>query len=420
MTATASIDSTYAWVRVFACMALTTVGSAGMYIVVVALPAFESDFAISRSGASIPYTMVMAGFAFGGIAMGRLVDRFGIVRPLALSTLGLGLSYVGAAEADSFWLFAAMHMGIGWFGCAAVFGPLIADVSKWFTRRRGLAVALCASGNYLAGATWPRPLYRMIEQMGWRHAYMVVALASVVLMLPMLLLLRRAAVGGFAVDNAGGGSAGSPAGLGLSPRALIALLCLAGLGCCTAMAMPQVHMLALCADLGLGAARGAEMLSLLLACGIVSRLAFGFICDRLGGLRTLLVGSGLQCLALLMFLPADGLVSLYVVSALFGLFQGGIVPSYAIIVREYFPEAQAGKCIGLIVFATLVGMAFGGWGSGLIFDWTASYTVAFIHGIGWNLVTIWVALFLLSRTREQVLPGARRPAAGGRAHEVLQ
>src|SRR4029077_3271314 len=189
----------------------------------------------------------------------------------------------------------------------------------------------------------------------------------------------------------------SPHSLGLSPRALQSLLIIAGLSCCVAMSMPQVHLVAYCGDLGYGAARGAQMLSLMLACGIVSRLTFGFICDRVGGLRTLLLGSGLQCVALLLFLPFDGLVSLYVISALFGLFQGGIVPSYAIIVREYFPPAEAGARVGTVIMATLFGMALGGWMSGVIFDMTGSYKAAFVNGILFNLLNVSIAGFLLRR-----------------------
>ncbi|MFN0038577.1 MAG: MFS transporter, partial [Burkholderiales bacterium] len=187
--------------------------------------------------------------------------------------------------------------------------------------------------------------------------------------------------------------------LGISPRALQGLLILAGTACCVAMSMPQVHLVAYCADLGYGPARGAEMLSLMLACGIVSRVSFGWISDRIGGLRTLLLGSSLQGVALLFFLPYDGLVSLYLIAAMFGLFQGGIVPSYAIIVREYFPPAQAGARVGAVIMATQFGMALGGWMSGAIFDWTGSYHAAFLHGIAWNLVNVACALWLLRRSR---------------------
>jgi fucose permease len=186
---------------------------------------------------------------------------------------------------------------------------------------------------------------------------------------------------------------------GLSPLAAQVLLCIAGLACCVAMSMPQVHIVALCADLGFGPARGAEMLALMLGCGIVSRLVSGYVCDHIGGLRTLLLGSVLQGAALVLFLPADGLVSLYLVSALFGLFQGGIVPSYAIIVREHFPPGEAGARVGAVLMFTLFGMALGGWMSGKIFDLTGSYSAAFANGIAWNVLNLAIASTLLWRAR---------------------
>ena len=313
MSKTAAVDSNYAWARLLACLAMTTVGSAGMYVVMVALPAFQSEFGISRAGASLPFTMVMLGFGIGGIINGKLVDRYGVARPVAFSIVALGLSYIGAAHAPNYPTFLFTNVAIGWFGCAAVFGPLLADISKWFVQRRGMAVAIGASGNYLAGAIWPRPLLHAIELHGWREAYLMMALLSVVAMLPLVLLLRATPErGNVAVVH--GGSAGSPEALGLTQNSLTALLCLAGVGCCVAMSMPQVHLVSLCTDRGFGAARGAEMLSAMLACGIVSRLVFGFITDKLGGLRTLLISGILQGMALLMFLPAKGLVALYAAS----------------------------------------------------------------------------------------------------------
>ena len=188
------------------------------------------------------------------------------------------------------------------------------------------------------------------------------------------------------------------------------LLCIAGVACCVAMSMPQVHIVAYCSDLGFGAARGAEMLSLMLAAGIVSRLVSGAICDRIGGLRTLLLGSVLQGVALLLFIPFDSLVSLYVISALFGLFQGGIVPSYAIIVREHFPPAEAGTRVGLVLTSTLLGMALGGWLSGKVFDLTGSYQAAFVNGVAWNLVNLAIVAWLLWRVTRQRPPSAAVPA----------
>jgi MFS family permease len=199
------------------------------------------------------------------------------------------------------------------------------------------------------------------------------------------------------VRGQAGAASGQAKPFGMSTAKAQYLLCIAGVGCCVAMAMPQVHIVAYCGDLGYGAARGAEMLSLMLACGIVSRLVSGFICDRIGGLRTLLLGSALQSVALLLFLPFDGLASLYVIAALFGLFQGGIVPSYAIIVREHFAASEAGARVGAVIMATMIGMALGGWMSGKIFDLTGSYHAAFINGIGWNLLNLVIVFFLLRR-----------------------
>lgn len=179
------------------------------------------------------------------------------------------------------------------------------------------------------------------------------------------------------------------------------LLCIAAVACCVAMSMPQVHIVAYCSDLGYGAARGAEMLSLMLACGIISRLVSGWICDRIGGIRTLLLGSALQGIALVLFLPFDGLVPLYVISGMFGLFQGGIVPAYAILVREHFPPQEAGARVGSVIMASLVGMALGGWMSGKIFDLTGSYHAAFINGIAWNLLNLSISGWLFWRIRSK-------------------
>jgi MFS family permease len=396
-------ESPYAWLRLAASLALMTLGGAGMYIVTVALPLVQAEYGVDRSDASLPYTLTMVGFGLGGIVMGRLADRFGVVVPVVIGTVCLGAGFVVAGFAGSLWKFAlAQGLLIGFLGSSATFAPLVADTSLWFHRRRGIAVAICASGNYLAGALWPPVVQHFFETAGWRQTYMGVGVFCIAAMLPLALVLRRRPPALIVASADGTGHAPAPHSLGLPPALVLGLLCTAGVACCVAMSMPQVHIVALCGDLGFAAARGAEMLSLMLGFGIVSRLLSGWICDRIGGLRTLLLGSALQMVALALYLPADDLASLYVVSAMFGLFQGGIVPSYAIIVREYFAPRVAGTIVSVVLTSTLFGMALGGWMSGAIFDLTGSYRAAFFNGIAWNLLNMAIAAALLLRARKRL------------------
>ena len=400
-------DSAASWLRLGVALVLSTIGGVGMWSVVVALPTVQADFGTARAGASLPYTLAMIGFAAGGIGMGRLADRFGIAVPVAGGAIALGLGYLAAAAAPNLTSFALAHGLLIGVASSATFGPLMADVSQWFVRRRGMAVAVCASGNYLAGTFWPMVLQHFFESAGWRATHLGIGLFCAVTMLPLALLLRGTPPAR-STQDAGGTGPASAAALGLSPNALLSILAVAGVACCVAMAMPQVHIVAYCGDLGYGVARGAEMLSLMLGFGIVSRLASGVIADRIGGLMTLLLGSTLQGIALLLYLAFDGMTSLYVISALFGLFQGGIVPSYAIIVREYFPAGEAATRLGVVLMATLFGMAFGGWLSGAIFDLTGSYKAAFFNGTLWNVVNFSIVLWLLMRSLAQ--PRTLRPA----------
>jgi MFS family permease len=403
------IESPYAWMRLGVSLLLMTIGGSGMYAITVVLPRVQEDFGVDRGDASLPYTLTMIGFGLGGVMMGRLADRWGVLVPVGLGAIGLGLGFAGAGLAPNLWLFcAAQGLLIGLLGTSATFAPLVADTSQWFDRRRGIALAICMSGNYTAGAVWPPVMQYFIDSVGWRQTYVGMGVFCVVSMLPLALFLRRkppqlAAVPQF---SAAGTRPAAVRPMGMNAGTVQALLCVAGVACCVAMSMPQVHIVAYCGDLGFGAARGAEMLSLMLGMGVVSRLASGWISDRIGGLRTLLLGSALQGLALLMFLPSTGLMSLYVVAGLFGLFQGGIVPSYALIVREHFSPHEAGARVGTVLMATLFGMALGGWMSGAIFDLTGSYRAAFLNGIAWNLLNIGIVLFLLYRLRGSTRAGA--------------
>ncbi len=397
------IESRYAWARLIAAIALGTIGGVGMWSVVVALPAVQADFGVTRADAALPYTLAMIGFVFGTVLMGRLADRYGIIVPIVGATLALALGYVATAFAGSITSFAVLYgLLIGLFGGSAFFAPLLADTSLWFDRRRGLAMGLCASGNYLAGTFWPPVIEHFIASIGWRETHIWIGIFCLVTMLPLALMLRRrpplqAAPRATAANPLP--SAGRP--LGLPPNLVQALLIVAGLGCCVAMSMPQVHIVAYCVDLGYGPARGAEMLALMLGFGIISRLASGWILDRIGGLATLLLGAVLQGAALAFYLPFDGLASLYIISAMFGLVQGGIVPSYAFIVREHFPAAQAGLRVSIAISATLAGMALGGWLSGAIYDFTGSYKAALMNGIAWNLMNVTIVSWLLLRKWRQ-------------------
>jgi len=387
------VDTPAAWRRLGFAAAVSTIGSVGVWSMPVALPFVQADLGITRAEVSLPYTLAMTGFALGGVAMGRLCDRFGVVVAIMLGNLALGISYVGTSLAPTPLTFALMHLFIG-VGASATFGPLMADMSQWFVRHRGIAVSIAASGNYIGGVLWPPVLQHAMATGGWRHTYLGVGMFCALATLPFIIALRRARP---IVGMLEAASTRSAHNLGVSPNALMVLLCVAGLACCVAMAMPQVHIVAYCGDLGYGPARGAEMLSAMLGFGILSRIGSGLMADRLGGAPTLLIGSVLQGIALFLYLLFDGLVSLYIISALFGLFQGGIVPMYAIIVREYFSPKEVGIRIGIVLMATLFGMALGGWMSGIIFDHTGSYRAAFLNGLIWNVVNAVIVVWLLLR-----------------------
>ena len=399
------VDTQYSWQRLFVALVIGLVANAGMWAVVVIMPAVEAEFALTRAEASMPYTLSMLGYGLGNFVIGRWVDRVGIATALMGASFGIAISLFAATLASDIGVLAAVHFILGLFA-AVGFAPLMSDISHWFVKWRGTAMALVASANYLSGAVWPTALAGVLAQDGWRAAYLTLAVITVVVVFPLAMLLRRrvpeVAVGvmleATLMQRNGG----------LSPVRLQIYLGCAGIACCVAMSMPQVHIVSYCVGLGYGPVAGAEMLSLMLFGGVLSRIAFGLLSDRLGGVRTLLFGSALQCIGLVFFLPYDGLVSLYAVSLVFGLSQGGIVPSYALIVREYMPAKEAGARVGFVLMMTIWGMALGGWMSGWIYDVSGSYEMAFLNGIVWNLINIGLVLALFFRK-----PAQRRPIVVG-------
>jgi|TARA_B100000795_G_scaffold97679_1_gene71669 MFS family permease len=390
-------DSRYSWTRLGLTLFVATVINAGMWVIIVIMPAIEAEYGGTRAMASLPYTLTMVGFALGNYVIGRAVDHFGITASLIVAATMTAIGFGLATLSSSLLVLSFTQFLVG-FASAVGFGPLIADISHWFVRRRGIAVAIVASGNYLSGALWPILLAEVLAESGWRAVYIVMAAVTLAAVIPLAFALRRrlpqevqTAAQNTSLVNA--------LTVGLSPRALQYLLGFAGIGCCVAMSMPQVHIVAYCVDLGFGPAVGAQMLSLMLLCGVASRIISGLVADLLGGVRTLLIGSCLQCLALFLYLPSGGMVSLYVVSLVFGLSQGGIVPSYALVVREYMPAKEAGARVGFVLMATILGMALGGWLSGVTYDLSGSYTLAFVNGIIWNSANIAIITWLISRSR---------------------
>jgi MFS family permease len=396
-------DGAYAFTRLGLSLLIGTLMGVGMWGVIVVLPPAQLDFGVDRASASLPYTLMMCSFAFSTMGLGRMTDRFGIALPLAISVVTMGVGFVLAGYAPSLAVFAAAHVLIG-LGAGAGFGPMMADISHWFVKRRGVAVVIVASGNYFAGTIWPLLMSLTIPLIGWRVTYAGIGIIVAALVLPLTLAMRRrpsAAV----YKEAEAATEAARADVGIPPRLLLVLLIAAGFSCCVAMSMPQVHLVAYCGDLGYGVARGAEMLSLMMLLGIVSRIGSGFVADAIGGSATLLIGSFMQGVALLLYLYFNGLESLFIVSGIFGLFQGGIVPMYAVICRELLPPRRAGAAIGVVVSATILGMAFGGYFSGVIFDLTSSYRMAFLNGVLWNAFNFAIVSWLFWRRRRRLPVG---------------
>lgn len=400
------LDSKYSWIRMVITLSVAVIINAGMWEIIAIMPAVQLEFGLDRAGASLPYTLTMIGFGVGNFVIGKAVDRFGVSLSLIGAALGVASGFFLATISTSIVMMSFAQLLIG-LASAVGFGPLIADISHWFLKRRGIAMAIVASGNYLSGSIWTLVLADTLATQGWRAVYTILAILTLAVVIPLALILRRrlpndAHIQAEAVSSANAKSSGLP------PTALACLLGLAGVGCCVAMSMPQVHIVSYCVDLGYGPAVGAEMLSLMLLGGVGSRLVSGLLADKLGGVKTLLIGSVAQCIALFLYLPSDALISLYVVSLVFGLSQGGIVPSYAVIVREYMPAREAGARVGFVLMATIMGMAIGGWLSGLIYDLSGSYQLAFINGIIWNGLNIAIMLWLLMRGRPRNV-GQLRP-----------
>ncbi|HBK77426.1 MAG TPA: MFS transporter [Gammaproteobacteria bacterium] len=392
------IREVYPLIRLATVLALMTLGCSAMYAGVMVLEPLALELDTGRGNSSLIYGTFMIGFALGGVFMGRLADRMGIMIPALIGSLALPAGFYLAAHASSILeICLAFSLLCGFLGSSFSMAPLIADISHWFSRRRGLAVGIAFSGSYVAGAIWPPILQRMFDAQGWRESFVDLALLTLILMALLSLLLYPRSPINEQLPTASSANS-NLTNSAISAGTLQSLIYLAGFGCCVAMAMPQVHIVPYVMDLGHPAIRGAEMLGLMLGFGVISRIGSGWLSDRIGGLATLVLGSALQLAVLIAFLTGNSLVFLYGISIAFGLSQGGIVPSYTIILRAFFPPKQAGWRISTSFLFTVAGMAFGGWIAGLLYDLTGSYSVSFFNAIGFNILNLWVAASLLKKS----------------------
>lgn len=411
-TGDSTVDSRYAWCVAFVSFFVMSFGGGVNYIIVVTLKPIAAEFDWPRAVPALCYSLALLGMGIGGIFMGSLSDRIGVARLAAMGVVMLSLGTFWAAHSDSRWeLYVAHGLLIGLLGNATLFAPLLANATRWFERRRGIAIAIVASGQTIGAAIWP-PIYRyLVDGYGWRQAFLVFSVAVIVLALPFTYVLRgrppRADTGTAAQrsrSNAG------MSRLGIAPGVVTGLLSIAIVGCCVAMSMPSVHLISYATDLGFSTVRAAEMLALLAGCAVLSRLMWGMVADRTGGLLALLVGSSCQALCLTAFCLIEAMPSFYVVAALFGLAYGGIVPCYALVIREYLPAENLGLHIGIVLLFGTVGMALGGWLGAAIFDAYGSYRAGFMLGVGFNALNLAVVGWLVCKSKRPGIGGVAAPA----------
>ncbi len=399
-----TVETSHGWAVVAASLVLTSVALGSSFLIVIALKPVAAEFDWPRWVPSLAYSATLLGSGAGGILMGYWADRAGIHWPVRFGAvmICLGLAVVSRAESAPV-LVGACGILVGFFGMSMAFAPVLTNITRWFDRRRGIAVAIVASGQSVGGAIWPTTFEWGIEIWGWRTTFLAFGLLAPSVILPLTFVLARPAPRAAVQAIPSASQDSDSAGGRLSPRIRLGMLCIAIVGCCVAMAMPLVHVVAFCSDLGYGSDRGAQMLSLLLACAFASRIGFGWLSDRIGGLMTIFIGSALQAIALAAFAIVSSLGGLFLVAGMFGLVFGGIVPAYALAVRELFPAHHAGAPMGVVFLFGTVGMAIGGFLGGWIFDLTGAYPLAFLAGVVFNLLNLVVIASLMWRGRDPAL-----------------
>lgn len=402
----ASIESRRSWIVATAAVVMMAVAQGGPLTVVVGLAQIGDDFG-SRAVPSAASAAAFFGTGIGGVLCGRLVQHVGMRRVAMLAGVMLAAGLALAALGSGWALMLGIAVGVGVFGTGALFAPMLTHVSMWFDRRRGSALALVASGQYLAGALWPPLFERAIAAWGWQPTMLGFGLFGAAVIVPLAALVITAPpieappASGTRVPAAG------ERVLGMAPNLALALIAIASFLCCVPMAMPASHLVAFCVDLGIGARVGAAMLSVLLFCAFVSRQVWGAISDRIGGLPTVFLGNIAQALAMVAFLLTQDEAGLFLVSAIYGLGFAGIVPAYVLAVRAIYPAAEAHWRVPVLLLVSLSGMGFGTWLAGALYDRFGSYGPAWVVGIAVNLVQLALVGFLLAR----LAAARRRPAS---------
>jgi len=400
-----SIESRSSWVAAAITTAILAVSYGAPLLVVVGLKPITASLDTDRSVVALAGALVWVGTGMGGIVMGWVADRIGVKSTVVfgalMAALGLAVSTIGQVWA----LFFGHAILMGLLGNSAHFPPLVVYVSRWFDRRRGAAVALISSGQYVAGILWPTVFERAMTQFGWQATMLGYAVVVVTAIVPMALFLGPPPRPSRAAATVGAGMRRNGRALGLPANLVQTLLSVAGFLCCVPMAIPAGHLVAFCTDLGIPAAHGAAMLSVLLGSAFVSRLFWGWLADRIGALGTLLAGSACQALAIAAFTATQDEAGLFAVSAAYGLGFSGIVPAYVLAVRELFPSAEASWRVPTLLFISMSGMAFGGWFAGALYDYFGFYAPAFAAGALFNVANLAIIGFLVTRqAREPRLP----------------
>jgi MFS family permease len=390
-----SIEGRGSWFAAAATLAILSISYGSPLLIVVGLKTIQQDLGTDRSVIALAGSLVWVGTGLGGIPMGWLADRLGIRVTVGIGAIAIASGLAISTLGGTIPLYLGHGLLIGLIGNGAIYAPLLIYVSRWFDRRRGAAIALISSGQYIAGVVWPALFERGIAAHGWRTAmlgYAVVVLVCILPMLPFLRAVPRPVTSG-AVSHA----ERNRSVLGLRPNLVQAMICVAGFCCCIPMSMPNSHLVAFCSDIGISPGQGAAMLSVLLGCAFISRQFWGAMADRIGGLRTVMAGSACQAAAIAAFLLTQNEVGLFVISGVYGLGFSGIIPSYAVAIRDLFPSSEASWRIPTVLFTAMSGMAVGSWLAGRMYDHFASYAPAFATGVVFNLLNLILVGFLVSR-----------------------